>query len=153
MHSEGGTPWPPWATKICCKHRVSAIQCIFLSKMFFLRKGIFWENLSLIILDLNNTFILGNLYINLACLSVCLSVLMFGCLFVCLYPINVKTAKPIGPKFLRFMNDQNFKYLSSSTLIFIKFLKILKIHEIFLWKSANYFCFVLRCTQREHVHN
>ena len=32
-----------------------------------------------------------NLYINLACLSVCL--------FVCLYPINVKTAKPIGPKF------------------------------------------------------
>ena len=31
------------------------------------------------------------LYINLACLSVCL--------FVCLYPINVKTAQPIGPKF------------------------------------------------------
>ena len=33
----------------------------------------------------------SNLYINLACLSVCLS--------VCLYPINVKTAEPIGPKF------------------------------------------------------
>ena len=34
----------------------------------------------------------GNIYlsINLACLSVCL--------FVCLYPINVKTAEPIGPK-------------------------------------------------------
>ena len=32
-----------------------------------------------------------NLYINLACLSVCLSVR--------LYPINVKTAEPIGPKF------------------------------------------------------
>ena len=31
------------------------------------------------------------LYINLACLGVCL--------FVCLYPINVKTAEPIGPKF------------------------------------------------------
>ena len=31
--------------------------------------------------------ILFNLYINLACLS------------VCLYPINVKTAEPIGPKF------------------------------------------------------
>ena len=30
------------------------------------------------------------LYINLACLSVCLS--------ACLYPINVKTAEPIGPK-------------------------------------------------------
>ena len=37
----------------------------------------------------------GHLYINLACLSGCLSV----CLFVCLYPINVKTAEPIGPKF------------------------------------------------------
>ena len=49
-----------------------------------------------------------NLYINLACLSFCL--------FVCLYPINVKTAKPIGPKFFvgprscpqgRFMKEQN----------------------------------------------
>ena len=39
--------------------------------------------------------IIINLYINLACLSVCLSV----CLFVCLYPINVKTAETIGPKF------------------------------------------------------
>ena len=37
-----------------------------------------------------------HLYINLACLSVCL----FVCLFVCLYPINVKTAEPIGSKFL-----------------------------------------------------
>ena len=35
------------------------------------------------------------LYINLACLSVC----VFVCLSVCLYPINVKTAEPIGPKF------------------------------------------------------
>ena len=34
---------------------------------------------------------LFNLYINLACLSVSL--------FVCFYPINVKTAEPIGPKF------------------------------------------------------
>ena len=33
----------------------------------------------------------NNLFINLACLSVCLS--------VCLYPINVKTAEPIEPKF------------------------------------------------------
>ena len=41
------------------------------------------------------------LYINLACLSVCLFVCLFVCiqLFVCLYPINVKTAQPIGPKF------------------------------------------------------
>ena len=35
------------------------------------------------------------LSINLTCLSVCL----FVCLFVCLYPLNVKTAEPIGPKF------------------------------------------------------
>ena len=34
---------------------------------------------------------LRNLYINLAGLFVCQS--------VCLYPINVKTAEPIGPKF------------------------------------------------------
>ena len=32
-----------------------------------------------------------NLYINLACL--------YGCMSVCLYPINVKTAEPIGPNF------------------------------------------------------
>ena len=36
-----------------------------------------------------------HLYINLACLSVWVS----ACLFVCLYPINVKTAELIGPKF------------------------------------------------------
>ena len=34
------------------------------------------------------------LYTNLACLSV-----FSVCLFVFLYPINVKTAEPIGPKF------------------------------------------------------
>ena len=28
-----------------------------------------------------------------------LSVCLFVCLFVCLYPINVKRAEPIGPKF------------------------------------------------------
>ena len=33
-------------------------------------------------------YCLQYLYINLACL------------FVCLYPINVKTAEPIGPKFV-----------------------------------------------------
>ena len=38
---------------------------------------------------------LHNLRVNFACLGVCL----FVCLFVCLYPINVKTAEPIGPEF------------------------------------------------------
>ena len=41
------------------------------------------------------SYVLINQYINLACLSVCL----FVCLFVCVYPINVKTAEQIGPKF------------------------------------------------------
>ena len=64
----------------------------------------------------------SNLYINLACLSV----FLFVCLFVCLYPINVKTAEPIGPKFFvghlgtpgMVLDDQNFK-----NSIFIKFRK------------------------------
>ena len=78
------------------------------------------------------------LYINLACPSVCL--------FVCLYPINVKTAEPIGPKF--FVGHQvtpgkvygwsNFQKLVS---IKIRFLKILKIHEIFFLKIREIFCF------------
>ena len=63
-------------------------------------------------------FIYVYLYIYFTCLSVCL--------FVCLYPINVKKAKPIGPKFLwdlawpqgRFMNDQNFKHLCLKFFIF-----------------------------------
>ena len=37
--------------------------------------------------------------------------------------------------------------------IFIKFLKILKIHEFFFVKIRKLFCFVLRCKQREHVYN
>ena len=51
--------------------------------------------------------ILVNLYINLACL------------FVCLYPINVKTAEPIGPKFFvgphvalgKVYGQSDFKYV------------------------------------------
>ena len=54
------------------------------------------------------------LYINLICLSVCLS--------VCLYPINVKTAEPIWPKFFvrhlrtsgKVYEWSNLKYLSPS---------------------------------------
>ena len=76
---------------------------------------------------------LSHLYINLACL------------FVCLYPINIKTAEPTGPKFFvgnhvttgRFMNDQNFKYLSAlksskSTKFFVK------IRELFLFSFTMY---------------
>ena len=65
-----------------------------------------------------------NLYINLACLS------------VCLYPINVKTAEPIGPKFFvgsrvtpgKVYGSSNFQKFAS---IKIRLLKILKIHEFY----------------------
>ena len=48
-----------------------------------------------------------------------LSWCLFVCLSVCLYPKNVKTAEPIGPKFFVGHlgtpgNHQNFKYLSPS---------------------------------------
>ena len=43
------------------------------------------------ILNLKPIYLAFYLNINLACLSVCLSVR--------LYPLNVKTAEPIGPKF------------------------------------------------------
>jgi len=65
------------------------------------------------------------LYINLACL------------FVCLYPINVKTAEPIGPKFFVGPLGTPGKVYESSNIclhqnsIVIKFFKILKINEIF----------------------
>ena len=93
-----------------------------------------------------------------------LSIYKFGlsvCLSVCLYPINVKTAEPIGPKFCvghlgtpgKVYESSKFQIFVSikirSSLNFLKFWKSTK----FFWKSANYICFVLRCTQREHVHN
>ena len=52
------------------------------------------------------------LYINLACLSVCL--------FVCLYPINVKTAEPIEPKFfVGHLGTPGKVYESSTFQIFV----------------------------------
>ena len=82
-------------------------------------------------------------------LSVCLSV--WG--FVCLYPINVKTAEPIGPKFLwdltwpqgRVMNDQNFKNLCLKVFYFWK---IFKMRKKILWNPQTFFVFVLYCTKR-----
>ena len=78
-------------------------------------------------------------------LSVCLSV----CLFVCLYPINDKTAEPIGPKFFvgphgapgKVYEWSKFQILVSikirSSLNFWKFWKstkfFMKIRELFLF--------------------
>ena len=90
------------------------------------------------------------LYINLACLSVCLS--------VSLYPINVKTAEPIRLKFFvghhvipgKVYGWSNFQKFAS---IKIRFLKILKIHEIFFWKSAKFFVFVIWRTPVYFISN
>ena len=73
-----------------------------------------------------------------------LSVCLFVCLFVCLYPINVKTAEPIGPKFFvghhvipgKVYGWKNFQKFAS---IKIRFLKILKIHEFFFENPRNFF--------------
>ena len=65
-----------------------------------------------------------------------LFVCLFVCLLVCLYPINVKTAEPIGPNFFvghhvtpgKVYGWSNYQKFAS---IKIRFLKILKINEIF----------------------
>jgi len=76
------------------------------------------------------------LYINLACQSVCL--------FVCLYPINVKTAEPIGSEFCvgphmtlgKVYGFSKKKFNSPPT----KF-DFIKMHELFFIKRT--FCLIL----------
>ena len=85
-----------------------------------------------------------------------LSVCLFVCLFGCLYPINVKTAEPIWPKFFlrsratpgKVYGWSNFQKFAS---IKIRFLKILKIHEFFFENPRNFFfCYLL--TRRTPVY-
>ena len=114
------------------------------------------KNLSNVVLTIFNEFYTISIY------KFGLSVLVSVCLFVSSKRQNGWTDRaqiflwditwPQG-RFMNDLNDQNFKYWLHQNSIFIKFLKKFKIHEFFLWKSANYFCLVLRCTQREHVHN
>ena len=94
-------------------------------------------------------------------LFVSLFVCLFVCLSVCLYPINVKTAEPIGPKFFVWPHGAPGKvYEWSKFQIFVSikirsslnFFKILKIHEFFCENPRNIVIF-FRCTQRDHVHN
>ena len=67
------------------------------------------------------------------------------CLSVCLYPRNVKTAEPIGPKFFvgsrvtpgKVYGWSNFQKFAS---IKIRFLNNLKIHDFFL-NPRTFFCF------------
>ena len=56
----------------------------------------------IVVLFNNNSFLHWHCSINLPSASFYLNInlaCLFWCLFVCLYPINVKTAEPIGPKF------------------------------------------------------
>ena len=82
------------------------------------------------------------------------SIYKFGlsvCLFVCLYPINVKTAEPIRPKFFvghhvilgKVYGWSSFQKFAS---IKIRFLKCLKIHDIFFIKSAKFLFLLPRRT-------
>ena len=68
---------------------------------------------SMIKLLIKNKYIY--IYINFACLTVCLSVRV--------YPMNVKTAEQIGPKWcegpqMSYMNAQNYKKLCLKVLDF-----------------------------------
>ena len=81
-----------------------------------------------------------SIYINLACLSVCL--------FVSNKRQNGWTDRAQifcgtsrDPREGLWMIEILNICLNQNSIV-IKFLKILKIHEIFLWKSANYFYFV-----------
>ena len=67
----------------------------------------------------------------------------YACLGVCLYPVNVKTAEPIGPEFFvglhifprKVYEKSKFQKLASSKIKFsLNFHKIFKIRE-------HYFCF------------
>ena len=63
------------------------------------------------------------------------------CISICLYPINVKTAEPIGPTFFvepRVRRDPFMDDLIS------------KIHDFFY--KIREISFVLQCMQRENVH-
>ena len=92
-----------------------------------------------------------NLYINLACLSVCLG--------VCLYPINVKTAEPIRPKFCvgphvspgKVYEWSKFQIFDSIKIRFLlNFWKFWK-STIFLLKSANFFFVLFYDVHKENM--
>ena len=65
------------------------------------------------------------------------------CLVFCIHKCQILWGTLRSPGHQgRFMNDQNFKYLSPSKFDFHKILKNLKNPRNFLLKSANFFCFV-----------
>ena len=84
----------------------------------------------------NNVTVLKSKSIYKFGLSVCLSV----CLFVCLYPINVKTAKPISPKFfVGHLGTPGKVYESSKFQIFVSIKIRSSLNFLKFWKSAKFF--------------
>ena len=76
-------------------------------------------------------YLISHLYINLACLSVSLS--------VCLYPINVKTAEPIGPKFfVGHLGTPGKVYKWSKFQIFVSIKIGSSLNFLKFWKSTNF---------------
>ena len=76
------------------------------------------------------------------------------CLFVCLYPINVKTAEPIEPKFVVGPRVTPWKVYEWSNDV--KNLPLTKFNLWKFWKSTIFFykiCEICFCLQREHVQN
>jgi len=75
-----------------------------------------------------------DLYINLA------RKIYFACLSVCLYPINVKTAEPIGPKFCvgpHVAPGKVYKWSKFEKFASIKIRFSLNFWKF--WKSTNFF--------------
>ena len=70
------------------------------------------------------------------------------CLFVCLYPINVKTAEPIGPKFFCGTSRD-----PREGLWMIEFSKVC-LHQNSIFENfENPRIFFLQSTEREHDHD
>ena len=71
------------------------------------------------------------------------SIYKFGlsvCLSVCLYPINVKTAEPIGPNFfVGHLGTPGKVYDSSKFQIFVSIKIRSSLNFLTFWKSANFF--------------
>ena len=72
--------------------------------------------------------------------------LYFACLAVYMYPTDVKTAKPIWPKFWGIYALSKYQTLAS---IVIKFRKSTN----FFYKICHFFVFVLQCIQKENIHS
>ena len=118
---------------------LTCVRCVLKSEAYLTQIELNCYLFSLNVFSSSISYSVFYIWILLVCLSVSLS--------VCLYPINVKTAEPIGPKFVvghhvtpgKVYGWSNFQKCAS---IKIRFLKILKIYEMFFIKSAKFFVLV-----------